>query len=306
MRTVIATAEFDRQLVAASTTTKAPDRASNVARARPGQFQLDGGPMVSPIFQPRFGEDIYPIGRFILHRARALSMNRSNLARQLGYRDSRSGHEALSAVLLTGSVVPQLASHLAGALEAEDAVVGAVIDATARQKRDEARLDRTLWKLQDAMSGKKRRLRVENERAYLTSFRPHIQVRTARAVPSPIFVAALLTVALLRIVHLPDEVLTANDEARDGIIKTIIMDHWRENDGRVPAFGGITGYVLVLVAGYGVFDFGLPYSVTGDRSGAMQKVERLGEATLGTRRGDTRLTGLLKASPIHGIPAGRG
>ena len=28
---------------------------------------------------------------------------------------------------------------------------------------------------------------------------------------------------------------------------------------------GITGYLSVLTAGYGSFDFGLPYSVTGDR-----------------------------------------
>jgi hypothetical protein len=117
-------------------------------------------------------------------------------------------------------------------------------------------------------------------------------------VPSPIFVAALLTVARLRIVRLPREALTANDEARDGIIKTIIIDHWRENDGRVPAFGGVTGYILVLLAGYGGFDFGLPFSVTGERAGAMQKVERLGVATLGTRRGDVSLTGMLKDSPI--------
>jgi hypothetical protein len=52
------------------------------------------------------------------------------------------------------------------------------------------------------------------------------------------------------------------------MIKTIIIEHWRENGGHVPAFGDITGYVLVLVAGYGVFDFGLPFSITGDRSGA--------------------------------------
>ena len=64
-------------------------------------------------------------------------------------------------------------------------------------------------------------------------------------------------------------------EARGCIIKTIIIDHWRENGGRIPAVGGITGYVLVLVAGYGSFDFGLPFSVTGDPAGAMQKVERL-------------------------------
>ena len=149
--------------------------------------------------------------------------------------------------------------------------------------------------------GKKRRVRVENERAYLASFRPRLQVQTERAVPSPIFVAALLTVARLRIIRLPDEALTANEEIRDSIIKTIIIDHCRESAGRVPAFGGITGYVLVLVAGYGGFDFGLPYSVTGDRAGAMQKIERLGEASLGTRRGDMRLTGLLKNSPIRVI-----
>jgi hypothetical protein len=124
-------------------------------------------------------------------------------------------------------------------------------------------------------------------------------------VPSPIFVAALLTVARLRIVHLPDEALTATEGTRDRIIKTIIVNHRRENGGRVPAFGGIAGYIVVLVAGYGGFDFGLPYNVTGDRTGAMQKVERLWEATLGTRRSDTRLTGLLKDSPIRVIRTSR-
>jgi hypothetical protein len=260
--------------------------------------------MGSATIQADFDEGHYPIGRFILHRARALGMSRSDLVRRLGYRDIGTGHETLSAAMLTGVVAKQLANHLADALDADEALVGSVIDATFRQKRDEARLDRTLWKLQDALSGKKRRCRVEIERAYVASFRPHLQVQTERAVPSPIFVAALLTVARLRIIRLPDEALTVNDEARDRIIKPIIIDHWRENGGCVPAFGGITGYVLVLVAGYGGFDFGLPFSVTGDRVGAMQKVERLGVATLGTRRGDTRLTGLLKDSPIEVIPDG--
>jgi hypothetical protein len=258
--------------------------------------------MGSATIQADFGEDHYPIGRFILERARALGMSRSDLVRRLGYGDIGSGHEALNAVMLSGLVVaPHVANHLADALEADATLVGSVIGATMRQKRDEAPLDHPLWKLQDAISGKKRRCRVENERAYLAAFRPHLQVQTERAVPSPIFVAALLTVTRLRIIRLPDEALTANDEARDRITKTLIIDHWRENGGRVPAFGGIMGYVLVLVAGYDGFDFGLPYSITGDRAGAIQKVERLGEATLGTRRGDTRLTGLLKNSPVHAI-----
>ena len=129
-------------------------------------------------------------------------------------------------------------------------------------------------------------------------------MQTERAVPSPIFVAALLTVTRLRTVSLSEEALTANDEARDRIIKTTIIDHWHENNGYVPVFGGITGYVLVLVAGYGGFDFGLPFSVMGDRAGAMQKVERLAMATLGTKRGDKSLSGLLKKVPIQVIQAG--
>jgi hypothetical protein len=240
--------------------------------------------MSSATFQARFGEDKYPIGRFIFEHSRALGIKRSDLVRRLGYRDISSGHKALSEVLLTGVVAPHIAKHLANALEIEDVLVESIIGATTRQKHDEAR-----------------ERRIESERAYLASFRAHLHVQTERAVPSPIFVAALLTVARLRTVSLPEEALTANDEARDRIIKTTIIDHWHENNGYVPAFGGITGYVLVLIAGYGGFDFGLPFSVTGNRSGAMQKVERLGQATLGTRRGDVSLTGLLKDSPVQAI-----
>jgi hypothetical protein len=148
-------------------------------------------------------------------------MSRSDLVRRLHYRDLGSGHKALSAVLLTGVLAPHVANHLAEALEVDDALVGAVLDATMRQKRDEGRGQR-----------------VESERAYRVSFRPHLQVQTERAVPSPIFVAALLTVARLRIVEPPEEALTANDEARDRIITTIIVDHYGENGGRIPAFSG--------------------------------------------------------------------
>jgi hypothetical protein len=238
--------------------------------------------MGSAIIQARFGEDKYPIGRFIFEHSRAFGISRSDLVRRLGYRDISSGHRALNAMLLTGVVAPHIAKHLASALEVDDALVESVVGATTCQKHDEARVRR-----------------VESERAYGASFRPHLQVQTERTVPSPIFIAALLTVARLRIIKLPEEALTANDEARDRIVKSIIIEHWSENGGHVPAFGGITGYVLVLIAGYGGFDFGLPFSILGDRAGAMKKVERLGEATLGTKRGDIRLTGLLKDSPIQ-------
>jgi hypothetical protein len=49
------------------------------------------GPMGSATIQVRFGEDKYPIGRFILERARALGMSRSALVRRLGYRQRSQG-----------------------------------------------------------------------------------------------------------------------------------------------------------------------------------------------------------------------
>jgi hypothetical protein len=83
-------------------------------------------------------------------------MSRNDLVQRLGYRDPESGQQALRAVMLSGLVAPAVANHFADALDADEALVGSVIEATIRQKRDEARLDRTLWKLQDAISGKKR------------------------------------------------------------------------------------------------------------------------------------------------------
>src|SRR5690348_8719030 len=116
MAIVVATAEFDCQLVAASTTTKAPDRAANVVVSG---TQPDGDQMGSPTFQPRFDGDRYPIGRFILERSRALGIGRTDLVRRLSYRDIGSGHKTLSAVLLTGVLPPHVEKHLAEALEVD-------------------------------------------------------------------------------------------------------------------------------------------------------------------------------------------
>lgn len=73
----------------------------------------------------------------------------------------------------------------------------------------------------------------------------------------------------------------------------------------LPAFGRITGYLLVVLAGYDGVNFGRPFDVCGDPAGSMREVPRLPEATLGTKRGDTRLTGLLKDTPIRVISMGR-
>ena len=83
--------------------------------------------MVSTRFQPRFGEDRYPIGRFILDRARALGITRSDLVHRLGYRNTANGHKALAETLKTGVLPAHLRKHLSGALKLDEAVIVSVI-----------------------------------------------------------------------------------------------------------------------------------------------------------------------------------
>jgi hypothetical protein len=241
---------------------------------------------MSSIMQPRFYENAYPIGRFVLARAVSLGLSRTDLVRRLRFAKLQTGHTTLTALMLTGSAPPIIAAHLAEALEVEQDLIDAVLIATARQQHDEARA----------------RL-LEREGAHRATFRPHLRIETEREVPSPIFVAALIGTARLRIVRIPDATFAAGEEARDRTIQAVVVAHYRESGGRVSAFGRITEYVLVTLCGYDGADFGLPFTTGGNPAGPMREIKRLGEATLGTKRGDTRLTGLLKDAPIQVVPA---
>ena len=139
--------------------------------------------MHSTTLQARHGEDTYPLGRFIFDHARALGISRTELVHRLGYRQIGNGHRALGEMLTTGTVPPQIAKHLADALQVDEAIVAAVMTATARQQQDEAG-QHTLAR----------------ETAYRRAFKPYLRCETERAIPEPLFVAALLTSARLRLV----------------------------------------------------------------------------------------------------------
>jgi hypothetical protein len=239
--------------------------------------------MGSTTFQARFDEDIYPIGRFILDRARALGLSRTELVRRLGYRRIGNGHRALAELLTTGAVPPLIAQHLADALQVDEAIVDAVTAATARQQQDEAS-QRTLAR----------------ETAYRTTFRPHLRCETERAIPEPLFIAALLTSARLRLVSVCPETWQVSGDERDRLLKRAIQEHFREHRGHVPSFGAITGYTAVLMPGY-LLDFGVLYDLNGGPMGPMRPVKRLQEASLGTKPGDSRLTGLFRDTPIDNL-----
>jgi hypothetical protein len=193
----------------------------------------------------------------------------------------RSGrHKALTAALMTGTVPPQMRKHLAVALEVDDAAVDAVVAATTHQQQDEARA-----------------LILAREAAYRAAFKPHLRTETTRTIPEPIFIAALLGTARLRHVEVSSEVWNASAEDRDRLVKGAIQDHYRERDGYVPAFGAIVSYKLVTTPGY-LVDYGFPFNTNGDQIGSIRPIERVGEPVLGTERGDTRLTGLFRDTPI--------
>jgi hypothetical protein len=234
----------------------------------------------STTIQARHGEDGYPICRFILERAQALGISRTELVRRLGYRQIGNGHRALAEMLTTGTSPPQIAKHLADALLVDEAIVAAVMAATARQQQDEA-CQRILVR----------------EDAYRTAFQPHLRCETEREIPEPLFIAALMTSARLRLVPVCSETWQVSADERDRLLKPAIQDHYRERRGHVPSFGAIVGYTAVVMAGYRL-DFGLPYDLDGDPMGPMQPVERLQEAVLGTKPGDSRLTGLFRDTPI--------
>jgi hypothetical protein len=240
------------------------------------------------VIQSRYGEDAYPIGRFILDRAKTLGLTRTDLVRRFGYCGLTSGHAALSGFLQSGIVPPFVEKKLACVLEVQQDLIDMVLLATARQLNDEARTQI-----------------LAREGAYRAAFQPHLQVQTERRNPSPIFIAALMTVRRLRIVPLPDDTFSGGDGTRDRVIKTTIIEHYQSQLGQVPAFGGITGYVFVLLAGYDGVDFGLPFDVCGEPVGSIRPVKRLAEATLGMKRADTCLTGLLKNTPIRVITIGQ-
>jgi hypothetical protein len=193
----------------------------------------------------------------------------------------------LSTALTTGIVPTHMGKHLADALEVAEPFLVAVMEATDWQLRDEARA----------------RI-LARETAYRAAFKPHLRAETARTRPEPIYVAALFGVARMRHVPLPDQVWHVGGEERDKLVKRAICDHCGSQNGYVRAFGEIVGYTLITLPGYWV-DFGLPYDLDGNPAGPMRSVQRLGEAVLGTKRGDTRLTGLLKNTPIKIIPVGR-
>jgi hypothetical protein len=128
-------------------------------------------------------------------------------------------------------------------------------------------------------SGHHRRRTDADERAYHAAFKPYLRCETEHDVPQPIFIAAMAGVANLRMVPVPASTWKVPEDRRDEILMAAIRQHYRRAEGRVPTFGKIRRYSLVVAPGDGV-DLALPFDVHGNRAGPIHAVSRLGEAVL--------------------------
>src|SRR5205823_22442 len=72
--------------------------------------------VIPSTIQAHFGENTYPVDRFVLDQTRALEIGRTELVRQLYYPDISKKHNALTDLLITDSPPPLIAKHLADAL----------------------------------------------------------------------------------------------------------------------------------------------------------------------------------------------
>ena len=97
--------------------------------------------------------------------------------------------------------------------------------------------------------------------------------------------------------YLPEHITTFDQDQQHEIVKEFIQKNYCRTSGHVPAFGRIVGYHFVQFPGFGRDDFGVAFTVNGLPSGGMVAIERLPEAGLGIKTGDTRLPGLLKDQP---------
>jgi hypothetical protein len=111
------------------------------------------------------------------------------------------------------------------------------------------------------------------------------------------FVALLIGTDRLLGVELPEAAWASADDERNRLVKRAIREHYDLRRGEIPTFGSIRSYTAVKLPGYGS-DLGFPYSICGEPAGPMRPVKRLVQGTLGTKRGDARLTGFLRDIPF--------
>jgi len=199
------------------------------------------------------------IGVFVERRRKRLGLSRRELVERLGYANLAKGCRRYEAFLAGDIEQRFLLAHLPSALSASASEFDAVL---ARSRK---------W-----LASRREREAEQTEEEWRRSFVPHGLFDTERTIPSPIFIAALIGPEKLKRFDFP---AGANPLTYRSLMKRQLDRRLSENEGRMPAFGRITGFVVNYA-----FDRAVRFDLEGEPVGTLSRAVRLGEARLSVGR----------------------
>ena len=166
-----------------------------------------------------------PLGHLITKRISQLQISKSMLVAQIGYTNINKGMRRLNS-WINGEYLPDaMEEGLAKGLQIEYTVLKKAIEATLEYYKVE-----------------KEEYEIKERKIQQAIFRPHICAICEKSVPSPI-IAGNMTHAR-RFVNFDSSFLELSENDKLAAVKKEIISHFLKNEGCIPAFGGITHYVL--------------------------------------------------------------
>jgi hypothetical protein len=183
-----------------------------------------------------------PLQTLVSEMMAVKGLRKSQIVSLLGFKNITKGIRRFDAFVADGVDSPGMLDRLPSALGVPAATVHAAYEQMLDQIRTEAEAQR---------SAHLERLRIE--------FRPHVRVKTERAVPSPLYIVAMTggPDRWLRI-SLPEEVTALPEHSQIEQVAEIIQQHHAKHKGWAGPFGSIIGYYY-----RSEFERAIEFSVTG-------------------------------------------
>lgn len=197
------------------------------------------------------------IARLIEARARKLGMSRADLVRRAGYRNVAKGIRRLDE-LCNGNAASakSLVEGLPEALDLPPDLVAQALEKTASELKERERVS---WE------------RAELE--WRANFRPHVCILTERAVPQPIFVAALCHTD--RLLYVEFDLEKADKLAYASKALAAVSKRIAQTNAIFPGFGSPIGFILNYSP-----DFAVRFDLDGTPKEVFGSAFRLGQAEL--------------------------
>lgn len=157
------------------------------------------------------------------------SISKAQLVSKLGYRNIGKGLRRFDGFLAGSEYNPMIINNLHKALDLP-----------------EEKILRKLAKTRKVITREREIEKLKRQRLELKQFVPFLICRTERRIPSPIFVCAMLRSDRMKYVYLPKDITSMTPDERDRICCELIKQKMIKTEGKIPAFGFITHFVLKL------------------------------------------------------------